>query len=159
MAAKFHFKIIKLQKRKVMEWKMKLIETVRMIYPITKGQPSCTIQKPLGLKKVLWTFMGNALCTSCNTIYYIYKLEDISIVCKPIMNIFWYLSQDRSRARTPQNRVPSSKSSHDQIDRPVSNRNSIQRSVTPVRFRPEPSFSFGSSNLKPSGGIEFNESE
>lgn len=135
---------------------MKLTETVRMIHTKTKGQLSCTIQKHLGLKKVLWTFMGNALSNSCSKIHYIYHH---SLLTDHEHLIFWYSRPDRSRARTPQNRLPSSKSSHDQIDRPVSNRNSIQRSVTPVRFRPEPSFSFGSSNLKPSGGIEFNESE
>ena len=159
MAVKFHLKMIKLQKKKVMESKMNLTETVRMIHTKTKSQPSCIIQKHLGSKKVLRTFMGNAFCNLCDKIYIIYN--NIAIVCWTIMSIwfFWYSSPDRSRARTPQHRLPSSKSSHDQIDRPVSKRNSIQRSVTPVRFRPEPSFSFGSSNLKPSGGIEFNESE
>ena len=43
--------------------------------------------------------------------------------------------------------------------KPDKRHNPIERSVTPVRFRPDPSFSFGSSNLKPSGGIEYNESE
>ena len=66
---------------------------------------------------------------------------------------------EQTRGRTPQRRLPSSKSSEDGSNLPFSNRSSIQRSVTPVRFRPEPSFSIGSSNLKPSGGIEFNESE
>ena len=102
--------------------------------------------------------MGNVLCNSYNKIYDIYIFPNL-LINHGYLNFFWYSSPDRSRARTPQNRLLSSKSSHDQIDRPVSNRNSIQRSVTPVRFRPEPSFSFGSSNLKPSGGIEFNESE
>ena len=72
--------------------------------------------------------------------------------------IFRY-APDRSRAITPQKRASNNQSSEVRNHLPVSNRKSDQRSVTPVRFRPEPSFSISSSNLKPSGGIEFNESE